>query len=87
MGIIIAVAVVLHIIPEGNAVSVPILYSTGSYSKAFIYSFLSGLAETVGAIIGFTLLLPFLSPAVLYSTLAFVAGVMVYRNTSDGTPL
>jgi len=51
-GISIAVAVAIHNIPEGISVSVPIFYATGNRKKAFIYSFLSGLAEPVGALIG-----------------------------------
>ena len=57
LGISIAVAVAIHNIPEGIAVSVPIYYATKSRKKAFWYSFLSGLAEPVGAIIGYFLLL------------------------------
>jgi ZIP family zinc transporter len=77
LGIMIAVAVAIHNIPEGIAVSVPIFYATGSRRQAFTYSFLSGVAEPVGALIGYALLLPFLTPNVLSTTLAFVAGIMV----------
>ncbi len=45
----IVVAIAIHNIPEGIAVSVPIYHATGSKGKAFRYSFLSGLAEPVGA--------------------------------------
>ena len=40
-------AVAIHNIPEGIAVSVPIFYATGSRKKAFGLSFLSGLSEPV----------------------------------------
>jgi len=43
------VAIALHNIPEGISVSVPIFYATGNRRKAFVYSFLSGIAEPVGA--------------------------------------
>lgn len=87
LGIMIAVAVALHNIPEGIAVSVPILYSTGSRKKAFGYSFLSGLAEPVGALIGFLVLMPFLTPDILSMTLAFVAGIMVYISLDEILPM
>lgn len=45
LGIAIAVAIAIHNIPEGIAVSVPIVYATGNKRKAFMLSFLSGLAE------------------------------------------
>lgn len=41
-------AVAIHNIPEGIAVSTPVFFATGSRSKAFWYSFLSGLAEPLG---------------------------------------
>jgi ZIP family zinc transporter len=87
LGIMIAVAVALHNIPEGIAVSVPILYATGSRKKAFTYSLLSGLAEPVGAIIGFLILMPFLTPDILSMTLAFVAGIMVYISLDEILPM
>jgi ZIP family zinc transporter len=87
LGVMIAVAVAIHNIPEGIAVSVPIFYATGSRQRAFIYSFLSGVAEPVGALIGYALLLPFLTPNVLSTTLAFVAGIMVYISLDEILPM
>ena len=86
-GIMIAVAVAIHNIPEGIAVSVPIFYATGSRRRAFIYSFLSGVAEPVGALIGYGILLPFLTPTLLSCTLAFVAGIMIYISLDEILPL
>lgn len=77
-GIAIAVAVAIHNIPEGIAVSVPIYHATGSRKKAFWYSFFSGFAEPVGAIVAWVLLMPFLSPAVISCIMAVVAGIMIY---------
>lgn len=48
----IAVAIAIHNIPEGIAISIPIYYATGRKRKAFFLSFLSGLAEPLGALIG-----------------------------------
>jgi ZIP family zinc transporter len=87
LGIVIAVAVAVHNIPEGIAVSVPIFYATGSRRRAFIYSFISGIAEPVGALIGYALLLPFLTPEILSSTLAVVAGIMVYISLDEILPM
>jgi len=56
LGVAIAVAIALHNIPEGISVSVPIFYATGDRRKAFVYSFLSGLAEPVGAGIAYLFL-------------------------------
>src|SRR5690606_34321461 len=49
VGVAIVVAIALHNVPEGISVAVPIYYATGSRRKAFWISFLSGVAEPVGA--------------------------------------
>jgi ZIP family zinc transporter len=86
LGILIAIAIAIHNIPEGIAVSVPIFYATSSRNKAFFYSFLSGAAEPVGALAGFLVLSPFLTPAVIAGTLAFAAGIMIYISLDELLP-
>jgi ZIP family zinc transporter len=86
LGIAIAVAIAIHNIPEGIAVSVPIYFSTGDKKKAFMYSFLSGLSEPVGAIIGYFLLRQFLSEALFGIIFASVAGIMVYISLDELLP-
>ena len=86
LGVAIAVAIAIHNIPEGIAVSVPIYYATGDRKKAFLYSFLSGLAEPVGAVIGYLILMPFMSPAVFGLLFAAVAGIMVYISLDELLP-
>jgi len=85
-GLIIATAIAIHNIPEGISVSIPIFYATGSRRKAFFYSFMSGVAEPIGALIGFAILLPFLSPGLISSILAFVAGIMIYISLDELLP-
>jgi ZIP family zinc transporter len=86
MGISIAVAIAIHNIPEGIAVSVPIYYATKSRKKAFWYSFLSGLAEPVGAIIGYFLLLQLFDDSAFGIIFAGVAGIMVYISLDELLP-
>ena len=86
LGIVIAVTIALHNIPEGMAVAVPVYFATKSKGKAFSYSFLSGLAEPLGAIIGYLLLQPFLTPLVFSLVLAGVAGIMVYISLDELLP-
>jgi len=86
-GTLLALGIAIHNIPEGIAVSVPIFYATGSRRRAFTYSFLSGVAEPVGALIGYAILLPFLTPALLSTIIAFVAGIMVYISLDEILPL
>lgn len=86
LGISIAVAIAIHNIPEGISVSVPIYYATGDKKKAFIYSFLSGLSEPVGALIGYFLLYNFLTEALFGIVFAGVAGIMVYISLDELLP-
>jgi len=87
VGTFIAIAIAIHNIPEGIAVSMPLYYATGNKNKAFVYSFLSGVSEPVGAIIGYLVLMPFLTPGVLAGTLAFVAGIMIYISLDELLPM
>lgn len=87
LGVAMAFAIAVHNIPEGIAVAMPIFYATKSRKKAFWYSFLSGVAEPIGAIIGILILMPFLNPAVLSFSLAFVAGIMVFISFDELLPL
>jgi ZIP family zinc transporter len=86
LGIAIAVAIAIHNIPEGISVSVPIYYATGSKKKAFFYSFLSGIAEPVGAAIGFFLLQSVMSNALFGIVFAGVAGIMVFISLDELLP-
>ncbi|MGB2806899.1 MAG: zinc transporter ZupT [Sedimentisphaerales bacterium] len=87
LGVFIAIAIAIHNIPEGIAVSVPIFYATGNKNKAFFYSFLSGVSEPVGAIVGYLILMPFLTAGVLAGLMAFVAGVMIYISLDELLPM
>lgn len=86
LGIPIAFAVAIHNIPEGIAVAVPIFYATGSRKKAFKLSFLSGLSEPLGAIIGYLILFRFFNDAMFGFIFASVAGIMVYISLDELLP-
>jgi ZIP family zinc transporter len=82
----IAAAIAIHNIPEGIAVSVPIFYATGSRRRGFVYGFLSGLAEPVGALVGYVILMPFMNDVVFGVLFAAVAGVMVFISLDELLP-
>ena len=86
IGISIAVAIAIHNIPEGIAVSVPIYYATGDRKKAFFYSFLSGLSEPVGALLGYFLFRSFLSEELFGYLFAAVGGIMVFISLDELFP-
>ncbi len=87
LGITLMFAIAIHNIPEGIAVSMPLYYSTKNRKKSFIISFLSGIAEPVGAIVGIVILYPFLNAFIMSFLLAFVAGIMVFISFDELLPL
>jgi zinc transporter, ZIP family len=86
LGIAIAVAIAIHNIPEGIAISIPLYHATGSKKRAFLWSFLSGLAEPVGAMIGYIVLLRVMSDSVFGVIFAAVAGIMVFISLDELLP-
>ncbi|MCC0640609.1 zinc transporter ZupT [Clostridioides sp. ES-S-0123-01] len=82
----IAIAIAIHNIPEGISVSVPVYYATGDKKKAFYYSFLSGMSEPLGAIIGYVLLRNFLNDTTLGIVFALVGGIMVFISLDELLP-
>ena len=86
LGVSIAVAIAIHNIPEGLAVSAPIFYATKSRKKAFVLSFMSGLAEPVGALVGYFLLRPFFNETTFGIIFAAVSGIMVYISLDELLP-
>lgn len=86
LGISIAVAVAIHNIPEGLAISVPIHYATGDRKKAFKLSFLSGLSEPAGALVGYFVLRSVFNETAMGLTFAAVAGLMVYISLDELLP-
>jgi len=54
--------------------------------KAFLYSFLSGLAEPVGALIGWLILMPIMNNVVFGVIFAGVAGIMVFISFDELLP-
>lgn len=82
----IAVAIAIHNIPEGISVSVPIYYATGDKKKAFFYSFLSGMSEPIGAIVGYVFLRNYFNDLTFGIIFAMVAGIMVFISLDELLP-
>ena len=86
LGYAMAFAVALHNIPEGLAVSIPIYFATGSRRRAFWMSFVSGIFEPVGALIGYMFLLKFFNDVVSGVLFAMVAGITVFISLDELLP-
>jgi ZIP family zinc transporter len=86
LGTSIAIAIAIHNIPEGLAVAAPVFAASGSRRKALLWTFLSGVAEPLGAALAALILLPFLSDAVLGYVVSAVAGIMVFISLDELIP-
>ena len=86
LGIAIAVGIAIHNIPEGLAIAAPVYAATGSWRKAFLWSFLSGVSEVLGACVAALVLMPFMSGPLMGYVLAGVAGIMVVISLDELIP-
>ncbi len=77
LGIKLAIAIAFHNIPEGIAIAVPIYYATNSKKEALLKTFLSGIAEPIGAIIAFIFLSKYITDSLISIVLILVGGIMI----------
>lgn len=82
----VAVAIGIHNIPEGIAVAIPIWQATGSRWKGFYWAAITGLAEPLGALVGFALLMPFMGPVTMGIAYGMIAGIMVFISLDELLP-
>lgn len=87
MGFSVAVAIAIHNIPEGIAVALPIYHATGKKRLAIWYSFLAGISEPIGALIGLYALNFFIPQMAVGFLFAAVGGIMVYISFDTILPL
>lgn len=86
VGIPLAAAIAIHNIPEGVSIAIPVYYATGSKSKALLATCISALAEPTGALIGYAILAPFLTPVVFAVVFGMIAGAMVFLALDELLP-
>ncbi len=80
-----SIGIAIQNFPEGAIISMPLIGKDGiSKPRAFLYGFLSGVVEPIGALI--TILLTALITAVLPYILAFAAGAMIYVVVEELIP-
>ena len=87
LGFGIALAVALHNIPEGLAVAGPVYAATGSKRKAVFWAGISGMAEILGGVLAWAILGSMMSPVLMASIMAAVAGTMVALSVDELIPL
>lgn len=86
LGVGLAVAIGVHNLPEGICVAVPIYYATGSRWKGFAAAFVSGLAEPIGALIGYAVIASVIDELAYGILFGIVAGMMVFISFHELLP-
>ena len=77
LGAKLAIAIAFHNIPEGISIAVPIYYATKSKKNAIGKTFLSGIAEPIGAILAYIFLSKYISDTLIRMILLLVGGIMI----------
>ncbi|WP_432477123.1 ZIP family metal transporter [Nocardioides sp. GXQ0305] len=85
-GAVLAVAIALHNVPEGVAVAAPVFGAGGSRARAVAVAGLTGLAEPVGAALGYLLLVALFPASAFGAVFGLVAGVMLCIGLSELLP-
>lgn len=83
-GLSIAFGIGLQNIPEGIAVAFPLIAAGVSKGKAFFITFLTGIVETIGGVVGAGIVQ--ISTAILPFMLAFAAGAMLFIISDEIIP-
>lgn len=86
LGASLAFAIAIHNIPEGISIAAPIYFATHNRALTLFACLLSGLAEPLGALIGYLVLKPTLSPAIFGAVFGIIAGAMVFLAMDELLP-
>lgn len=86
LGVSLCIAITLHNIPEGISIAIPIYYSTGSVKKALKCTFLSALAEPLGALLAYLVFKNFITDGMISLFLILVAGIMITLSIEKMLP-
>ena len=79
-----AIGIAIQNFPEGAIISMPLVSTGLTKRRAFLYGFLSGVVEPVGAVV--TILLTSLVTPILPYILSFAAGAMIYVVVEELIP-
>lgn len=77
LGVKLAIAIAFHNIPEGISIAIPIYYATHSKKEALFKTFLSGVAEPIGALIAYIFLSKYITDTFISIILILVGGIMI----------
>lgn len=86
LGITLATSIALHNIPEGISIFIPLYYGSSNKKKAFLYTFIAGFSEVLGALIAWLFLGELLNDYFFSFMFAVTAGIMIFIATQELIP-
>ena len=86
VGAALAIGIALHNIPEGIAVATPVYFATGNRLRAFMWTFVSALAEPLGAILAWLIIGDGLNSYIEGIMFGIVCGMMVTISFKELVP-
>lgn len=86
VGIAVAIALAIHNIPEGIAIAGPLYAATKKKMRSIGIATATGIAEPIGAILGFLLLKDFLNDSLFGWVFGIVAGMMIFICVNEIIP-
>jgi zinc transporter, ZIP family len=86
VGVVLAVAIAIHNIPEGLCVALPVYYATGRKWRAFLWACLSGISEPFAALLGWAVLANRFTDTMYGAVFGLVAGMMVIISARELLP-
>lgn len=86
VGVVLAIGIAIHNIPEGLCVALPIYYATGNRWKAFLWGILSGVSEPLGALMGYFVVGDSFSGNTYGLLFGVVAGIMTMLAVDELLP-
>lgn len=83
LGIKICIAIILHNIPEGLSISIPLYYSGKSRGRVLFLTIIAALSEPLGALLSYIFLNHIINKLLISYMLLFVSGIMISLCIND----
>ena len=83
VGIISMLAIILHNIPEGISIAVPLYFATKKKSKTFLIVLISGLSELLGSILAYLFLSKYINNFIIGCIFSLTAGIMLNISLTE----
>ena len=86
IAVFLILSIIAHNLPEGAAIASSIFKKTNNKKKALLYCLFSGIAEPIGAVVAYFIIISYFSPPIYPLITAFLAGLLVNTALNELLP-